>query len=96
MALSDCTSKSDTLTALPCLTLPRYLQGEFREAMLPSVCAMALLPRTGKSYVPSALQHLMEAGSPVADVFDICGTCEQLAAENTAVNMVCSALLWQP
>ena len=56
---------------------------------------MALLPRTGKSYIPSALQHLMEAGSPVADVFDICETCEQLAAENHQVNAVCVSLPWQ-
>lgn len=50
---------------------------------------MALLPRTGKSYVPGALQHLMEPGSPVADVFDICDTCEELAAENSQLNVVC-------
>ena len=56
---------------------------------------MALLPRTGKSYIPSALQHLMEASSPVADVFDICETCEQLAAENQQVNTVCASLPWQ-
>ena len=56
--------------------------------MLPSVCAMALIPRGGKVYIPSALQHLMEPGSPVADVFDMCDTCDQLAEENAQVSRV--------
>ena len=70
------------------------LQVQERGALLPSVCAMALLPRSGRSFVPDALQHLMDTDSPVADVFDICETCEQLAAENVQLEAVsCPCIL---
>lgn len=60
--------------------------------MLPSVCALALLPQAGKVYVPIALQHLMEPGSPVADLYGICDTCDQLAAEALPLEQVQSPL----
>ena len=34
------------------------------------------------------LQPLMDEGSPVADVFDNCLTCDQLTADNTKVSAV--------
>ena len=43
----------------------------------PMVFAMALLPPiAGKEHAPSALRHLMDAGSPIADMYTICSQCE--------------------
>lgn len=50
-------------------------------AMLPTVCAMALLPagKVGQAYAPSALRHLMtDADSPIADLYQSCSTCDDL------------------
>lgn len=38
--------------------------------------------------MPEALQHLMDEGSPVADVFRSCDTCDRLAAENVKATAV--------
>lgn len=49
--------------------------------MLPTVCAMALLPagKVGEAYAPSALRHLMtDADSPIADLYQSCSTCDDL------------------
>ncbi|KAL3147174.1 hypothetical protein ABBQ32_002680 [Trebouxia sp. C0010 RCD-2024] len=64
---------------------PQTLQAANPGALLPSVCALALLPASGRHYMPQALQHLMDEGSPVADVFCSCHTCDLLAAENVRV-----------
>ena len=43
----------------------------------PMVFAMALLPpMAGKEHAPSALRHLMDAGSPIADMYTLCSECE--------------------
>ena len=38
--------------------------------------------------MPEALQPLMDEDSPVADVFESCGVCDQLTANNTRVTNV--------
>lgn len=57
-------------------------------ALLPTVCAMALLPAgpAGQAYAPTALRHLMtDPDSPVADLYQSCGTCTVLrGAESRA------------
>ena len=57
-------------------------------ALLPPVCALSLLPRSGQQHIPQALQHLMDKESPVADVFDSCPVCDEFAAENVQVTSV--------
>ena len=50
-------------------------------ALLPTVCAMALLPAgpAGQAYAPAALRHLMtDPDSPVADLYQSCSVCEGL------------------
>ena len=50
-------------------------------ALLPTVCAMALLPAgpVGQAYAPAALRHLMtDPDSPVADLYQSCSTCDAL------------------
>ena len=58
------------------------------DALLPSVCALSLIPRSGRHHVAPLLQPLMDEGSPVADVFDNCLICDQLTADNTNVSGV--------
>ncbi|KAL0025515.1 hypothetical protein WJX77_008035 [Trebouxia sp. C0004] len=57
------------------------------EAMLPSVCALSLIPRAGRKHLPQLLQPLMDDDSPVADIFDSCFICDQLTAENSQVTV---------
>lgn len=42
------------------------------EPLSPVACALALLPRHGQTVIPKPLQHLMDAGSPIEDMFDTC------------------------
>ncbi|DBB05165.1 TPA: hypothetical protein ACH3X3_010411 [Trebouxia sp. C0006] len=55
-------------------------------ALLPSVCALSLIPRAGRKHMPQLLQPLMDDDSPVADVFDSCSICDQLTLENSQVS----------
>ena len=64
-----------------------------KEALLPSVCALSLIPRAGRKHMPQLLQPLMDDDSPVADVFDSCSVCDQLTAENSHVSTVSALLL---
>ena len=57
-------------------------------ALLPSVCALSLIPRAGRKHMPQLLQPLMDDDSPVADVFDSCSVCDQLTVENSQVSTV--------
>ncbi|KAL0035693.1 hypothetical protein WJX79_008956 [Trebouxia sp. C0005] len=58
-----------------------------KEALLPSVCALSLIPRAGRKHMPQLLQPLMDDDSPVADIFDSCPICDQLTLENSQVSM---------
>lgn len=42
------------------------------EPLSPVACALALLPRHGQMAIPKPLQHLMDVGSPIEDMFDEC------------------------
>ncbi|KAK9803810.1 hypothetical protein WJX73_001771 [Symbiochloris irregularis] len=45
----------------------------------PAAFAMSLLPpRNGPQFAPTALQHLMREGSPIAQIYDICPQCTAL------------------
>jgi hypothetical protein len=52
---------------------PSTLRG--REPLLPAACALALLPARGRANAATALQHLMDADSPVAEIFAVCLEC---------------------
>ena len=67
--------------------------------ILPPVCALALIPRAGREVMPDAMRCLMDKGSPVADIFDNCSTCDRLATDNAKVAVVSfdsKETLWQP
>ena len=53
---------------------------------------MMLLPRqAGQAYVPSALRHLMDPGSPIADFYHLCPQCMALGDRIAdAMSLVCS------
>ncbi len=62
---------------------------ESTEALLPTVCAMALLPGgpTGLAYAPTALRHLMTSpDSPIADLYQDCRQCTALSQESGRLN----------
>ena len=63
----------------PILRLLEYAQAPGRPPLTPATAAMMLLPRqAGQAYVPSALRHLMDPGSPIADFYHVCPQCMAL------------------
>ena len=49
---------------------------------------MALLPPVaGKQHAPSALRHLMDADSPVSELYDVCAECASLLDETKTANL---------
>ena len=57
------------------------LPARSRAPLLPTVCAMALLPAGagGRAYAPTALRHLMtDPASPIADLYHECGECARM------------------
>jgi hypothetical protein len=68
-------------------------------ALLPTVCAMALLPGgpVGLVFAPSALRHLMtDRDSPVADLYLKCAQCVELGQSTSklAAELVQVRLFW--
>lgn len=62
---------------------------ESTEALLPTVCAMALLPGgpMGLAYAPTPLRHLMTSpDSPIADLYQDCTQCTALSQESGRLN----------
>lgn len=49
------------------------------QPLLPAACALALLPARSRSQAASALRHLMDADSPVAEIYAVCKECQSLA-----------------
>jgi hypothetical protein len=49
------------------------------QPLLPAACALALLPARSRSQAASALRHLMDADSPVAEIYAVCKECQRLA-----------------
>ncbi|MEW5302265.1 MAG: hypothetical protein WDW36_005067 [Sanguina aurantia] len=61
------------------------------QPLLPFVCALALLPAKCSPLLPKAVQPLMGQGSPVADIFHECQTCNTLTKERSTANKVGTA-----
>ena len=49
--------------------------------LLPAACALALLPVGGRSHAPTALRHLMDEGSPLAEIYAVCEDCNSLGRQ---------------
>jgi hypothetical protein len=49
------------------------------QPLLPAACALALLPARSRNQAASALRHLMDADSPVAEIYAVCKECQRLA-----------------
>ncbi|GMH35381.1 hypothetical protein BSKO_03249 [Bryopsis sp. KO-2023] len=56
------------------------------EPLSPAACALALLPKEGQFVVPKPLQHLMDAGSPIIDMYIECKTCAALSQRASEVS----------
>lgn len=79
---------TNIIHALQAGRLPRI--SESTEALLPTVCAMALLPGglMGPAYAPTALRHLMtDPDSPVADLYQDCPHCVSLSQDRSRCNL---------
>lgn len=50
-----------------------------RQPLMPAACALALLPARSRKQAATALRHLMDADSPVAEIYAVCKECQQLA-----------------
>lgn len=49
------------------------------QPLLPAACALALLPARSRMQAATALRHLMDADSPVAEIYAVCKECQRLA-----------------
>ena len=49
------------------------------QPLLPAACALALLPARSRMQAATALRHLMDADSPVAEIYAVCKECQHLA-----------------
>ena len=48
---------------------------------------MALLPaKSGRVFAPTALQHLMDEGSPIEHLYEVCDTCATLLRREREAN----------
>ena len=57
------------------------------EPLRPAACVMALLPPViGPPYAPAALRHLMQPGSPIAGLYELCDQCEAMGGQAAKVN----------
>lgn len=55
------------------------------QPLIPAACALALLPARSRRQAATALRHLMDADSPVAEIYAICTECQELGAEVRSV-----------
>lgn len=63
-----------------------FLQPGEGGSLNPVACAMALLPaRGGRRLAPLGWVHLMDPGSPIADLYHICHECEAFLAQQRAL-----------
>lgn len=53
--------------------------------LVPAACALALLPAKGRQHAATALRHLMDADSPVAEIYAVCKECQRLGNELSLV-----------
>ena len=55
------------------------------EPLIPAACALALLPARGRLLAATPLRHLMDADSPIAEIYAVCKECQRLASELRSV-----------
>ena len=55
------------------------------QPLIPAACALALLPARSRRQAATPLRHLMDADSPVAEIFAVCKECQHLASEVRSV-----------
>jgi hypothetical protein len=68
----------------PATTLSR--NGKVNQPLIPAACALALLPARNRRQAATALRHLMDADSPVAEIYAVCKECQQLALRLRSVS----------
>jgi len=56
------------------------------QPLIPAACALALLPARSRRQAASPLRHLMDADSPVAEIYAVCKECQALSAEVRTVS----------
>lgn len=56
-----------------------FMEKAALQPLLPAACALALLPARSRNQAASALRHLMDADSPVAEIYAVCKECQRLA-----------------
>lgn len=65
--------------------LPRSLSQASRQPLIPAACALALLPARSRKQAVSPLRFLMDADSPVAEIYAVCKECQKMASDIRAV-----------
>lgn len=63
-----------------------FMEKAALQPLLPAACALALLPARSRDQAASALRHLMDADSPVAEIYAVCKECQRLAKSIRAAN----------
>jgi len=58
--------------------------------LTPAATALAMLPggEASQGHAPEALKHLLQEGSPLYPLYEVCGTCEALVDTLAAANNV--------
>ncbi|CAG9464467.1 unnamed protein product [Pedinophyceae sp. YPF-701] len=68
------------------------MTSRWRLPLRPDECCMALLPRTAQDFAPALLRPLMDAGSPIEDMYSECQTCLQLMEKLASINRFSSTI----
>jgi hypothetical protein len=56
------------------------------QPLIPAACALALLPAKSRRQAATPLRHLMDADSPVAEIYAVCKECQALSTEVRSVS----------
>jgi len=56
------------------------------QPLIPAACALALLPARSRRQAATPLRHLMDADSPVAEIYAVCKECQALSTEVRSVS----------
>ena len=68
---------------------PVWLQADALLApLVPTACALALIPRSGQAHVPAALRPVMMSGGPLREVFSECPECMGFAQSSAQLQQV--------
>lgn len=55
------------------------------QPLIPAACALALLPARSRRQAASPLRHLMDADSPIAEIYAVCKECRRIAGDIRSV-----------